>query len=301
MSYQEYLEIYVQVINEELERRNIPGKARPGEQKKNGVVKKGICVDAMDGSYSAFYQMGYSDAEELLEDLIREEVEILAKDDVMDFVYDFQKGKDYVHESFLHNMEDTEFVKKAIVPYLFSLKHGDHLERNLVYREFLDMAIGYRVNLKRLYNIDGSFVISRSYAARIGLTEEDLYKIALNNASECIETISMKFICQMTGNPEFGKQPSDMMEIVRLDYQQYGAGGVLVKETLEKYAKENKTKRVVIIPSSIHECILIPEEKVCVGELKSLVREVNATKVEPGEVLSDSLYYYDLKKGYGKY
>ena len=48
-----------------------------------------------------------------------------------------------------------------------------------------------------------------------------------------------------------------------------------------------------LIPSSVHEVILIPVSAVADGrELIALVREMNRTQVRGTEVLSDTVYLY---------
>lgn len=48
-----------------------------------------------------------------------------------------------------------------------------------------------------------------------------------------------------------------------------------------------------IIPSSIHECLILPEqEDICGDDLKKLVRTVNDTEVADDEILSYNIYKY---------
>ncbi len=73
----------------------------------------------------------------------------------------------------------------------------------------------------------------------------------------------------------------------------YGASAMLYSHRLVSLA-ENIKRNLYILPSSVHEVILLPDE----GEgdpeyLMSTIREVNETQVEPEEVLSDKLYYFD--------
>ena len=52
-----------------------------------------------------------------------------------------------------------------------------------------------------------------------------------------------------------------------------------------------------IIPSSIHEVILVPSVNCDDGEsIRQMIREVNDTQVEMEEILSYSLYYYDKEE-----
>lgn len=53
-----------------------------------------------------------------------------------------------------------------------------------------------------------------------------------------------------------------------------------------------------LLPSSVHEVILIPVSAVAdSGELSALVREMNRTQVQNTEVLSDTVYCYSEQSG----
>lgn len=52
-----------------------------------------------------------------------------------------------------------------------------------------------------------------------------------------------------------------------------------------------------ILPSSIHEVIMVPADRINdPTKLLSIVHDANTTVVSIGDVLSDSVYYYDRKK-----
>ena len=52
-------------------------------------------------------------------------------------------------------------------------------------------------------------------------------------------------------------------------------------------------KDLYILPSSVHEVILIPKDDTMEWEkLQEMVKEVNSTQVEDVEILSDSVYCY---------
>lgn len=75
-----------------------------------------------------------------------------------------------------------------------------------------------------------------------------------------------------------------------------GAGAILYPELLKDFATAIH-KDLFILPSSVHECILLPvfgDENI--DELKSMVKDINETQVAPEEVLSDSVYYYSMEK-----
>ena len=71
-----------------------------------------------------------------------------------------------------------------------------------------------------------------------------------------------------------------------------GASCILYKDILKDFAMV-VDKDLYVLPSSIHEVILLPSDGTQESEqLKEMVREINQSQVEKEEVLSDSVYYY---------
>ena len=86
------------------------------------------------------------------------------------------------------------------------------------------------------------------------------------------------------------------MRILSNQQKAHGAGCLLYEGVLEKLAV-NYDSSYYILPSSIHEVILLPDNgQESVEHLKNMIHEVNSTQVAPEEVLSDSLYYYDFDR-----
>ena len=73
-----------------------------------------------------------------------------------------------------------------------------------------------------------------------------------------------------------------------------GAGVFLYPKVIETISKKLESS-IVIIPSSVHEVIVLPYDRVKIeaGAIYQMVKEVNSSVVEEGEILSDNVYYYD--------
>ena len=56
------------------------------------------------------------------------------------------------------------------------------------------------------------------------------------------------------------------------------------------------TDKMVVIPSSIHELIVVPYNE-SIDDINAIVEEVNRTTVSAEDVLSGHIYYYDKKHG----
>ena len=68
--------------------------------------------------------------------------------------------------------------------------------------------------------------------------------------------------------------------------------------TMMKKIGEIFPEGVYILPSSVHEVLIIPKENApSPKELGEMVREVNRAEVAREEVLSDRIYEYDKEHG----
>jgi hypothetical protein len=74
-----------------------------------------------------------------------------------------------------------------------------------------------------------------------------------------------------------------------------GASCLLYENVLSEFAQLIQSD-FYILPSSIHEIILVPYDKAILKEaLAEMVEEVNRTQVSGDEVLSDRVYFYSRK------
>ncbi len=72
----------------------------------------------------------------------------------------------------------------------------------------------------------------------------------------------------------------------------YGAAAILYKDLMQSLADELNCD-LYVVPSSVHEMIVIPaEDKELYEMLSSLVKEVNTQFVDPDEILSDRVFIY---------
>ena len=96
----------------------------------------------------------------------------------------------------------------------------------------------------------------------------------------------------------FGETTEELQMYVLSNYVKvYGATAILHKELLKKFMKEKSAEVVVIIPSSVHEVLLVPyKDKSKMVHHSKMVKEVNETQLEPEEVLSNHAYIFDGKE-----
>ena len=170
----------------------------------------------------------------------------------------------------------------------------DRIEK-MPHRKVLDLAMIYRVLVDS--NEAGgvhSYEITDTHLREWEMTEEELYSIAMENTPRVFPEKALGigdfFMEAGCGLPAYDGIP---MIILTNKEKIYGAGALLYSDTIKSIAK---TKDIYVIPSSIHEMLLIPDN-VSVDFLKSIVREVNDTQVRDAEKLSYSVYKYSTEDG----
>jgi len=69
----------------------------------------------------------------------------------------------------------------------------------------------------------------------------------------------------------------------------------LIKKSFRAYNTKDYESNLLIIPSSIHECIVIPTNQLDmdVEEATEIVKAVNTTEVPEEEILSDHVYIFN--------
>ncbi|MDE7340271.1 MAG: hypothetical protein K2N80_06850 [Lachnospiraceae bacterium] len=86
---------------------------------------------------------------------------------------------------------------------------------------------------------------------------------------------------------------SSMMYVLSNCDRVFGASALLYSGSMKALAGK-LNKNLIILPSSVHEVILVPDDGMTEREFyKEMVKEVNDTQVDPEERLSYNIYYYD--------
>lgn len=133
--------------------------------------------------------------------------------------------------------------------------------------------------------------ITKGFLQFFDFQEDELWKQAEENTNG--ETILMD-LTELFGLSPIPLQPFPMYVLTN-QCKYRGASAILNKDVLKKFCNAFRTKKLIVISSSIHEWILIPgsmldEYEGSLDDLTDMVREVNCTEVLPQEQLADRAY-----------
>ena len=170
-----------------------------------------------------------------------------------------------------------------------------------------DLAVLFYILVSSDYESTATITVRNNMTESWGISADGLFKIALVNTQslfrgsvrsmasvmmdllgDCLDGEGSKEFYDMAVSGE-DKVP---MYVCTNDRKLNGAGVILYKDLLKEFA-DRTGRDFYILPSSIHETLLVPvSEDMEPDYLRAMVREVNATQVAEDEVLSDNVYLY---------
>lgn len=207
---------------------------------------------------------------------------------------------------------DYDFVRSHIVTALISKERKENEKRLTGPHTTVrgDIVMGYRILLEKSFvYITGQ--LDEFYVNLWGRDKTDLlYRQAEINTALMPEVFGpmLPTIAQMEGKnvwemlhvseafyKEFLEEAESDIMIVTNSLMSWGAIKVLYSQNVKNFAKEHGG--CYIIPSSIHECLLVgkdhADETGCMADGDETIREINCNELKPEEVLSDHLYFMD--------
>lgn len=272
--------------------------------KNNGVVLSGITMMQDDSNISpTIYLNQYYEAYESGEITLGCIVE-----DVLD-TYERNKVKRSVDMRFFMNYEN---IKDKIIFKLIHAERNEALLKDVPHIRYFDLAIVFQCLVSEEMFGNATIMIHKAHLKLWQTTVEELYERALQNTPKLqrydIKSMrdvlgEMMLLEEMEGRStketeEYLKELPDSVPMYVLSNKSrvQGATCILYPNILKDFAAAIRND-FYILPSSIHEIILLPAEgEEDVEALKNMVREVNESQVEREEVLSDSVYYFDWKQ-----
>ena len=198
--------------------------------------------------------------------------------------------------------EDYSLVKEGLSYKLISAERNSELLTTVPYVPFLDLAIVFYYAFEKRGLPDGTILIRNKHMEMWGVSTQQLMKDARENAPKSVPAVC-RDMCSVLERIYPGKseeifpegEPMLPMYVVSNSRMINGASAILYPDILHNLSETLKSD-LYIIPSSVHEVIVFArnmadDEK----SLRDMIRSVNKTQLEPQDVLSDSLYFYDRK------
>lgn len=197
-----------------------------------------------------------------------------------DFFTDYAKIRSHIAYRIIHYEKNKELLKT--VPYV----------------RYLDLAIVFYCLLQISEKGNATILIHTNHLKLWNISTEQLYTQACHTTPQLLPydfRNMTSVISDLFHNPKDASfYPSSFCPMYVLTNTQklYGASCILYPNLLEAIS-EKLCSDLFILPSSIHEMILLPAaSRSHYRELAGMVSEINETELAADEVLSSQIYYY---------
>lgn len=213
-------------------------------------------------------------------------------------------GIDTAPKTDIDNLLNYEEMKNKLSIEVISAEANKELLLNIPHDRIEDLAAVYRFVLKSESTGKASILVSNEMMQKMGITHEQLKNDALYNApiirpavikgmNEVIKELMGKEAYELangTGNVE------ESVYVATVPDKDSGAG-VLSYQNFMDQAAERVGGDFFILPSSIHEILIVKDDGEMKAELlRNMVQQINRTELMPEDKLSDNVYHYDSKE-----
>ena len=133
-----------------------------------------------------------------------------------------------------------------------------------------------------------NMIVSEDVFAEMEINIEEAWKMAFENLHKSVTITSMTNALKECGMLDDSCDDDLGMYVISTERMEKGAAAVFDRKVKE-FVKEKGYKRVAILPSSIHEMLLLPFDNPFTNEneLSMMVETINSTEVEPSDQLID--------------
>lgn len=215
------------------------------------------------------------------------------------------------HNDFTYHFEA---MKPNIIYRLVNYEMNKKLLNQIPHLRYLDLAVTFHCLVHDDHDGIGTIRITNEHLQQWNASVKDLNKLAISNTNKLFPPVirSMEEVIRSMFREEYpddlcnmlsDEAVNDMLDsaVMSGGHRMYilsntkginGATSLLYKNTLRNFSEQIRSD-LYILPSSIHEVILVPYDKsISMEALVSMVQDVNRTQVSCDEVLSDSVYFY---------
>ena len=257
-------------------------------KKNNGVSATGLFIrengqDVSPILYLDDYYIHYQNGE-LLENVIR------------NIRADYDK-KVQMAAVKIPNLQEFENIRGRVIYRLVNYEKNKEILEDCPHIRLYDLAVTFRW-VARIDDVGVSTsLITNEQVKEWGISINDLVLAAQQNTPRLFPAKIIDIEEMLAGMVSFILYPCTIpMYILTNEQEINGASALLYGDVLKDFANKKGTD-MYILPSSIHEVIMVPADRIDdPKELSSMVHDANTTVVSTGDVLSDSVYYYDRKK-----
>lgn len=284
MSYQEFIENVKQHIKQELQ---VQVQVYPVVKNNNTVYDGLVILDPVLNISPTIYLNSYY--KRYLDGISLEEI----YEDILKTYHQYQPQEDFDISFFC----DYEKAQEHIIMKLVNAKRNEELLKQVPHVLVYDLALLFLCNAGDFMNEFSTILIHNHHMNDWNVCVEDLYKKAIQNTPELLSPRldSLHDIFKYITDEDLPFLNDLNCYILTNEFKILGATVLMYPDLLQEISEVFEDD-LIIIPSSIHEVLVIPSRNTppeySSEYMNSIIQEVNDSHLHNTEILSDHAYYY---------
>lgn len=202
---------------------------------------------------------------------------------------------------------DFEQAQNHIMFKLINYEKNETLLKDIPHFSYMDLAIVFYCMVESRSTGNATILIRNNHLSLWDISAEVLYQYARRNTPTALPPLCQPLTSMLIDILGEEAVPPDLCKVNDTEHvpplfvltnekKYFGACTLLYPDSLKQVATQLQ-QDLYILPSSIHEVLLLPvETQMSPDELCEMVREVNQTQLSQEEILSDHIYYYSLDR-----
>lgn len=192
------------------------------------------------------------------------------------------------------------WVKDKIYPRLINTGMSEEYLSNKPHKDIEDLSVVYTIRFSSDERGIASAAITYDLLELYGVDKETIHKQAMSNLAK--EKPKFMNIADMLFNPNAKEKkieninPEDYeVPFFFLSSQNGTCGSVMILNPKTMDAITKNFGDIYVIPSSVHEVLIVPQHVMPAKLLAKMCTEINSKEVPDQDILSNNIYEYDAE------
>lgn len=289
-------ELFIDELCEILSSRLVHGEEirRCEVLKNNGVVKRGINILNKECNMSptiyleSFFEQ-YKDSGDI--SILADEIESIYRKNACDSKFDVESFFDY------------EKISDKLTCRIINKELNGELLKNTPYEEYMDLALIVCIQIEDEIIGNASITVKNEYLSNWGISKEILFLKAKANTRSKLH-VKINRIGNLLANMNIAPEDATLLDscdppmyVLSNDQNYYGAVNMIYDDVMDGFC-QLFNEDALVIPSSVHEVIVLPSSRIPIECANEMIYEVNRKELLMEERLSDHAYLYRTLEGF---
>lgn len=210
------------------------------------------------------------------------------EEEVMDFV---KRITGNVPDVKIDAFRDKEYIKEHCMS---CIRHETDADNAITWSCWGDLQEYVRIELgKDGHGGSMSCIVTEALMDQIEMDVEELRTYARENLRKRVSIKGMSEVLLGLTGKDMMEGMDEMMYVATVESMSYGASVMLLEDVLNDFCLVHNLSSVRIIPSSLHEILLVVAPEADESSLNDMIQSVNSTELDPFDVLSDHAYRFE--------